>query len=352
MLSGAHVFDALNAHASFSIAVGTIEQDTAFLPYTTNDNLSSAPLPRGNFGGDVDTTRYSLAVTARPFERTRVRLRYRYDERDNRTARDNWNRVVADSFVSGDIESNVPYSYERGTLDLSAKYRLRDNLTISAGYERKDKDYDFQEVAEQSEDTGWGRVRWQAADALQVELRGGASKRDIDRYNEVFAVSLGQNPLLRKYNLAYRYREFGELSLSYAPSQSSFAASFRALYADDSYTQSRVGLTAGDDLRLGADVSWTLSERAMVYLNVGAEDISSEQFGSAAFGNRDWFATVDDSFVSIGSGFLVRQIADKVDLQADYTRTHGQSPKLALTPLLHRTVFRTSRAASTSCGSD
>ena len=75
------------------------------------------------------------------------------------------------------------------------------------------------------------------------------------------------------------------------------------MYADDSYTKSRLGLTSGDDLRLGADVNWMVADRASVYFNVGLEDISSTQFGSETSGDRDWRATVDDDFVTFGHSF-------------------------------------------------
>ncbi len=325
MLSGAHSFVTLNTHASFSIATGTIEQNEPFLQYTSNAGLAASALPRTNLAGDIDTTRLAIAVSSRPLPKTRVELSYRYDERDNNTARDTWNRVIADSFISGELEMNIPYSYERSVLKASAHYKLFDDVDVSAGYDRKDSDYDFQEVAEQSEDTGWGRVRWQALQTLQLDLRGGASKRDIDRYNEVFAATLGQNPLLRKYNLAYRYRQFGEMSISYSPAELPVSVAFNAMYADDSYTKSRLGLTSGDDLRLGADLNWAVADNASVYFNVGLEDISSTQYGSATLGDRDWRATVDDDFLTVGSGLVVRNIAEKINLQLDYVRTDGAS---------------------------
>ncbi|NNC76448.1 MAG: MtrB/PioB family decaheme-associated outer membrane protein [Woeseiaceae bacterium] len=324
-LSGAHAFGSYNAHASFSLAVGTVEQDESFLAYTSNANLATSPLPRSNLAGNVDTTRLAFSLTAKPLPKARVKLTYRYDERDNSTARDAWNRVIADSFVSGELESNVPYSFERSVIRASAAYRLFDNVNVSAGYDRKDNDYDFQEVAEQSEDSGWGRIRWQALPTLQLVARGGASKREIDRYNEVFAETLGQNPLLRKYNLAYRFRQFGEMSVAYSPVELPLSVTLNAMYADDSYTKSRIGLTSGDDLRLGADLNWTVADNASVYFNIGLEDISSTQFGSETLGDRDWRASVDDEFLTFGSGLVIRNIADKLDLQVDYVRTDGAS---------------------------
>ncbi len=324
-ISGAHAFEAFNAHASFSLAIGAIEQDEPFLPYTSNLSLATSALPRNSLAGDVDTTRLAFSLSAKPVRKARVKLGYRYDERDNKTARDAWNRVIVDSFVSGDIETNVPYSYKRSTVSASADYKLFDDLSFSAGVDRKDSDYDFQEVAEQTEDTGWGRIRWQAHPTLHLELRGGASKREIDRYDEIYAVALGQNPLLRKYNLAYRFRQFADAAIVYSPVRLPLSVAVNALYADDSYTKSRLGLTGGDEVRLGVDLNWVVTENASMYLNMGRDDLFSTQFGSATLGDRDWQAIVDDGFLTFGSGLVVRSIAGKLNLQLDYVRTDGAS---------------------------
>jgi len=293
------------------------------LPDTINSTIGADALPRASLDGQVDTSHYALALTSRAFDKLRLKLSYRYDERDNKTTQASWNRIITDSFVSGDIEENTPYSFERSKLSVSADYDWFDTLRLSAGYDRKDIDRDFQEVAEQTEDTGWGRARWRPTPELELEVKGGASRRDIDDYNDVFAAALGQNPLLRKYNLAYRYREFGELSLAFSPSEEPVSVSLSALFADDSYTRSELGILSGDEFRLVADLGWTVSENATVYVNFGVEDIESLQAGSESFGAPDWRATHDDDFTTIGAGFRVRNIADKFDLSMDYTRSNG-----------------------------
>ena len=324
-LSAAYTFPAYNAHASLSAAVGEQEQAEPFLAYSSNATLTTSPLPRTDLAGSIDTNRLAFAFTASPFARTQVRLTYRHDQRDNKTAEDLWNRVIADSFISGDLEMNVPYSFTLDTLHASAEYKLLDTLRVSAGYDRIDKDYDFQEVAEQSEDTGWGRVRWRPRQTVELDLRGGTAIRDIDRYNEAFATSLGQNPLLRKYNLAYRYRQFAEMRFAYTPAALPLSLAINTSYADDSYTRSVLGLTASEELRLGADLNWRLSERTSVYLNIGQEDMSSEQAGSESSGQPDWHAANDDDFSTTGAGLTVRNVADKIDLAFDYTRSCGSS---------------------------
>ena len=280
--------------------------------------------PPTMFGHEVDTTNLAFSLTSKVFDKARLKLSYRYDERDNGTLQDDWTGVIAETFVSG-TDTNIPYSFERSTLHVSADYDLFKTVRISAGYDRKTIDRDFQEVAEQTEDGSWGRLRWRPNGALQFDIKGGASRREIDRYDESLAASLGQNPLLRKYNLAFRYRTFGELTFVASFPESPVTITLNDSYAADSYTQSRMGLTSGDELRLAGDLSWAIGDRSSLYLSGGYENIESEQFGSELFAREDWNATNNDKFYTAGGGLRVREIGGKFDLQLDYTRSQGTS---------------------------
>jgi hypothetical protein len=200
-----------------------------------------------------------------------------------------------------------------------------DTVGISGGYDRTEYDRDFQEVAEQTEDGGWGMLGWRPNAHIDVRAKGGASERDIDRYDENVAISLGQNPLLRKYNLAYRYRRFGELTLAASLPEKPVSLSINAMYAEDEYTQSRLGLTESDDLRIAGDVSLSLTEDRYFYVHGGYEKIESDQLGSEQFATPDWSARNTDSFYTAGGGLILREIAPAVDLRLDYTRAVGMT---------------------------
>jgi hypothetical protein len=130
---------------------------------------------------------------------------------------------------------------------------------------------------------------------------------------------------MRKYNLAYRYRRFGELTVVASLPESPVSLTVNGMYADDDYTHSQLGLTGGDDLRLAADLSWVVSENTSIYLTGGYENIESEQAGSEQFSTPDWRASNIDDFYTVGGGFRARNIADKFDLQVDYIRSDGTS---------------------------
>ena len=157
-------------------------------------------------------------------------------------------------------------------------------------------DRDYQEVAEQTEDTGWGKVRWRPTSYLEASLRGGSSQREIDAYNNDIAAYYGQNPLMRKYNLAYRYREFAEMSVSASLPEKPISVGLTYLWAEDSYSQSKLGMTDGEENRVNVDFSWAVSDATSVYLSAGTEMIDASQTGSEAFAGPDWMAVHEDAF--------------------------------------------------------
>ncbi len=324
-LFGTIALDALRSVVTFTAANGRSEQDENLLAYTINPLLATPELPRQSLDGKVDTANYAFTLVSRPFTRARLKFSYRLDERDNKTPQASWSRVVIDGFVAPDTAVNIPYSYDRTRLSVEGSYRLFDTVRISGAYERGDIERDFQEVAEQTEDSGYGRLNWKPTAALELDFKAGTARRDIERYDATIAESFGQNPLLRKYYLAYRYREFADLRLAFTPLNLPVSVSLDALYADDSYTRSRLGMLAGDELHTAIDFSWAVSEKTSIYLNLGNQTIDAEQAGSALFAAPDWIARHDDDFFTAGFGFLIRGFGDKFDLQFDYTSAAGES---------------------------
>lgn len=325
LLSGVYRTPKYNTVIAFSTAVGRGEQNAVFLPYTINSALPTIALPSPTLDGQVDTSNYALTITSRPHKRANIRFSYRYDERDNQTPVSMWSRVITDTFPTGGAEANIPYSFERAKLNLSGSLKLFDTIRISGGYDRTELDRDFQEVASQTEDSGWGKVRWQPTAYLEASLRGGTSEREFDAYDTDVAVSFGQNPLLRKYYLAYRYREFAELSLAASLPERPVSVGVTYLYADDSYSKSELGITDSEENRVSVDFNWAVSEQASLYLNAGSESIDAIQLGSEALLGPVWQAFHDDSFTHYGGGFRIAGLSEKIDLTLDYTHSDGET---------------------------
>lgn len=315
----------LNTAIAFSAAMGRGEQNAAFLPYTISSTLTTPALPSASLDGQVDTSNYAFTLTSKPFKRTSVKFSYRHDERDNQTPVSTFSRVITDTFPTSDNETNTPYSFERDRLSVSGGIKLFNTVRVSAGYDRNELNRDYQEVAEQTEESGWGKLRWRPTGNLEAALRGGSSRREIDTYNTDVAVSFGQNPLMRKYNLAYRYREFAELSLSASLPETPVSIGMSYLYADDSYTESELGMTDSEESRINVDFSWAVSDATSLYLNAGSDSIEAMQIGSESFQGPVWQASHDDSFAHYGGGFRIAGKNEKIDLTLDYTRSDGET---------------------------
>ena len=308
---------------TFSAGIGRGEQNDAFLPYTSNTQLAVSALPRASLDGAVDTTHVAITVSTQPSSRLRLRAAYRYDQRDNRTPISLWNRVIADTFNSAQTESNVAYDFERGRLNVTADADMSERLRLSAGYERTSHNRNLQEVAGQTENGGWGRFRWRFKPGLELSVRRGTSRRDIERYDTSLAAELLQNPLLAKYNLAYRFRTYADVTLTATGTTRPFTFAVNALYADDDYTQSRLGLTDDRDRRLAADLGWTFTPHVSLYMSLGDERIDARQLGSESFGMPDWSATHTDRFRTFAGGLRLEQLPKRFDLSMELSRADG-----------------------------
>lgn len=322
-LSGKYRFDTWDTVLAFMAASGQGEQNQALLPYTSNPTIPLPLILMPSPDPSVDTANYAFTVTARPLDKARIKFAYRYDERDNKTLMGDWTRVIVDTLDSGEVEQNIPYSFDRTHVAVSGEYALLPRLKLSAGYDRKELNRDFQEVAEQTTDTGWGQIRWQASDWLDLRAKGGGSRRGIDRYDESVAVSLGQNPLMRKYNLAFRDRTFGEVVAVIAPLDAPVSLTATALFADDDYKASYVGLNGSEEFRASADISWAIAESASLYVSFGRDAIDAHQTGSEQFGFWDWSAFHEDTFDHIGFGMSWRPEDSKFGLSFSYDRGDG-----------------------------
>jgi MtrB/PioB family decaheme-associated outer membrane protein len=334
--SAAYFAQAWDTVIAFSAASGQGEQNATLLPYTINPNFVFPAIVQP-FDGKVDTTNYGLTLTTKPLPRLNLRASYRYDERDNGTPISIWSRVITDALTSGDIEPNIPYSFERSRLSLSGTYRLLDTVMISGGYDRADIDRDFQEVASQTEDTGWGKLRWRPTGNLEATFKGGSSRREVNEYATDVGLVFGQNPLMRKYNLAHRERDFAEVALSASLIDTPISIGMTYLWAEDDYSKSELGMLEGSEDRFTVDFNWAVGENSSLYLTAGSEALESLQRGSETFSGPDWEAAHDDDFTHYGGGFRIAGIGEKVDFTFDYTRSDGETEILVTGPVVSAT---------------
>lgn len=308
---------------TFSAGMGHGEQNAALLPYTTNTQLGSAALPRTALEGAVDTSHIALAATTNVWSGLHLRATYRYDRRDNTTPIALWQRVIADTFNTSAMEANPAYDFDRERLSLDASARFSRKFELLAGYDYRATDRPGQEVAGQTEQEGWTGLKLRAADRFDLTVRRGTARRDIDHYDTMIASAYLQNPLLAKYNLAYRFRRYADLQLTASGTARPYTLSFASFYADDAYTQSRIGLTRDRNRRLSGDFGWTFSRHLSVYSNVSDERILARLSGSEAFAAPDWESTHTDRFRTYSIGMKLAEVPARLDLLIDASVATG-----------------------------
>jgi len=146
---------------------GSARQDQSFLPYTINVAPLVTPglavpigLPRSSLNGKVDTTLFDLTLTSRPLERVFVKLKYSYDQRDDKTASNQYlftagdvldqpvvpPGLTPDDVAANQIRTNLPVGTTHNKFLVDGDYRLARGLRLRGWYQYIATDY---EVANQ-----------------------------------------------------------------------------------------------------------------------------------------------------------------------------------------------------------
>jgi MtrB/PioB family decaheme-associated outer membrane protein len=234
--------------------------------------------------------------------------------------------VHTDLFPVGEDRVNAVYGYERTRLTGSADFDVYDDLTVGVGGELRMTDRTGTDREVMSEDLadGYGRAQFRPNGYLGFVVKGGVQERDPDNYDLAVATANGQNPLMRKYDLAYRYRSYGEFLANVALGSLPLALGASAFYGDDSYMQSDLGLVSGLDRRYGLDLTWTVSEKISAYASLSREKIDSKVKNSSVFAAPDWRGDMQDDYETYGAGARW-QVNEKLGLNLDYTFAQGNT---------------------------
>ena len=308
-------------------ATGT--QDTGFLPYTINPTIATDPLPARNLDGEMTVMRADLTVSSRPIDRLRLRGSVAWDERDNDTRQRTYTSVVhTDLFPVLDDRVNPVYGFERLRLAGSADYKVYDDLSVGVGRRvPRDRPQGHRPGGAQrvAASTAGAWCSTGPSGTWAFVLKGGAKEREPDRYDLGVATANGQNPLMRKYNMAYLYRSYGEMLVDVAlgtlPLTLGASALLRRRQLQLLGARRRLGPRPA--LRRGPHLGGQ-REGVGVRQRRRRRRSTSRTRGSSVFGDPDWLSTVEDDFSTYGGGFRA-QFADDIRLDLNYTHAKGDS---------------------------
>jgi MtrB/PioB family decaheme-associated outer membrane protein len=291
------------------VALGRMRQDASFLPYTISPALAESivkPLPRASLEGRIDTTAVNLRLGSRLGERVSWNLGYRYDDRDNRTARDAFVYIPGDSLPqnpapsSGTRRFNLPVSYrdQRARLDLGWRFNRFTRLDGHA--ELREERRTFAERHRAEEWTLGGALTHRFSERLSGALRLSRSERDgstyvgnapflatyAPGYTETVSGEFENVPDLRRFNLADRVRDRAAVSLAFMASERLSLSLGSSLTRDD-YRRSEIGLTDARMRTHTLEVAYSFTRQLSAHAFHAREALDFNQNGQAIRGGAN-----------------------------------------------------------------
>jgi MtrB/PioB family decaheme-associated outer membrane protein len=357
---------------SADLALGRTEQNEPFLPYTINPALTvDEPLPRDSLEGQIDLLRVSGRVNWQPRDRLRVDLRYRHEDRDNRTPVDVFNYVGGDATdqTSGTAHSrarlNMPISFTEDRLDLNTAWRLEEGGQLFAAWRRESIRRDYADVGRTDEDRLRLGIRRPLGERQQWSLQVEQARRRADDYDATSAyfhthtteyvdsvdeaLRFDNHPLMYRYNLADRDQRRAELRWDAFPSDNlQLGAGWQ--HSRDDYSNSPLGLEQGRREGLSADLGWQLdavwtmdafATRDRMQANQNNRSFRGFAIEQEAWDpDRDWRIENRDRYTSAGLGLNWRPEHAGYRLRLEWVESRSRShfdlfsgPALELEPL-------------------
>jgi MtrB/PioB family decaheme-associated outer membrane protein len=342
---------------SGDVAVGRMTQDEAFLPYTINPVLAESivqPLPRSSLDGRIDTTVANLRLSGRGSDRFSWGAHWRYDDRDNRTPRDEYVYIGGDSNLqnvapnSSARRFNEPASFRDSRLRFDGSYRLAKRTRFTGALERRSTERTYSEREKADETLARFAFHHAYGGWVDASLRYEWSKRDGSTYvgNEPFLSGYSPGftgtlaggwenpPLMRRPHLADRERDRFGARVTFTPVESWHVA-FDLQLVDDDYTDSALGVRRSSSDVFTMDVGFAPSERWSTYGFLSRETLEMEQNGAsirtatreadALDPARRWNARHRDNVLTSGAGLQLNFIERRLKLSLDFLRARSDN---------------------------
>jgi MtrB/PioB family decaheme-associated outer membrane protein len=343
--------------ASGDVAFGRMTQDEDFLAYTIDPVLAASivqPLPRSSLDGKIDTTVANLRIGDRPTDRLHWNASLRYDDRDNKTPRNEYVYIGGDSMTqnvaanSNRRRFNEPYSYSETRLKFDAGYRFGRRTRLAGAVERRDIERTYSEREEAEETTLSLSLRHAASDWFSGSLRLVRADREGSTYhgNEPFLSGYAPGytstvaggwenpPAFRRFSIADRVRDRLGANITLTPNQH-WNIGFDIQRVEDDYRRSELGLRSSESDVYTFDVAFIPSDRLSSYLFYSREQMEIDQNGaSIATATREanaidparrWNAFHTDDVDTAGAGFKWNLVENRFDLGADYVVARTES---------------------------
>jgi MtrB/PioB family decaheme-associated outer membrane protein len=334
------------------LSFGKMKQDDALLPYTINPDLViDTPVPLTSLDAKINTKMFNVRLTSRLARRLGLAVNYHYDDRNNKTPREVYPYISADSEDQRDFDDgriNRPYSYTRHRADAIMTYRFAKAARLKAGIDYSDYSRDYQEVEDSNEWAWLAGVSFRGWSMASLTFDYRNSDRDVSEYignvplieshlpGTVDEDDFDNHPLLRKYFLTDRERDEYRFRADFFPN-SEFNLGLMSSYYKDDYDDGYFGLNEAKIKTWTIDAGLYPLENLALTAFYTYEKYDTSQSSrswanssSAEDPENDWFADTDDKVNTYNIALTFTDIgAEKgwtgVEFGMDYTYSKTKS---------------------------
>ena len=357
-----------NSRVMLNAAFGWATQNDDFLDYTNNEALKrpllDLPLPRPDLDGKLKTRLVTFRFVSNPLPKLGINVGYRWNDRDNDTPIDTYNRIRADSEFQdvANARVNRPYSFEQHKVDADVSYKVYKRTKLTLMYEWDQMTRNLQEVHKNNEHTVGGKLVSRPNRYVNLGARYERSFRDRSSYDCVKPLIAGEppgilanpgcptvpgtgmefenQPQLRKYYMANRRRHDTHTWMTITPLDSlSIGTHLKYIY--DDYYKSTFGVTEYRLLSTGVDLSYMVTDA----LNFNAfynHDKSKTEMESVSFGgnpdlsfdpNNNWSSKDKDNTNTVGAGIDFDVLPERLSVGVQYlfARSEGKVDTVTVT---------------------
>ena len=306
---------------SLSAAGTRQQQDAQLLPATINPQLlDQTDLPRNSARAEVDHWNFNLLARYRSSRKLRWQLRYRWDDRDNRTPVDSFQQVPGDVFL-GTLRSTTPYSFRNQQLQLRGDYRVSTRWRLRLGVEQHLRERDRQDRRRTEQNLGFAEIRLRGLLSLSTRLEFG--ERDGSAFEPDADDTMAQRH--RPFHLADRQHWQARTRLAIAPGPD-LQLQLQAQHRDEDYSNSPLGLQQAAHNQLGLNLSGQTASQWLWHAGAMRIDWRQQQAGRPALSPQAWWARSRDLSSSYVLGLKKNGVLRKVDLDLNYrfSRSEGR----------------------------
>jgi MtrB/PioB family decaheme-associated outer membrane protein len=321
-----------------AFSLGRMLQDDNFLPYTSNPNiLINTAMPRNSLDGRIDTTHASLKFTSKLAPKLHLNASYRYDDRDNKTARSLWHMVSGDSAVQPafmavdkNVRYNLPFSSTKQQVAAELDWRLAASTRLKFGYEYDWVKKTYEPIDKETEHTAKVGVTQRFGDMASGGVTYSYSDRDTSTYDASVPFRAGfpndwtgaglwgvdNIPTQKRFFLAPRKRDKIQAYANVSPMER-LDLQFGVDYKNDDYHKSYHGLREAGGWAAHFDANLAATDDLSTHFFASWEDYGSKQrssqFSSASFlapdylnPAKDYSYDIDDRTITLGLGFRLK----------------------------------------------